>query len=420
MKIFLTSIGTRGDIEPFIAHGQILEKNGHQVYYAFPSQFSNLVPSHNQFFSLSPKILELIHGEKGRTIMSNANLLKKLKALWYLYQEGQKVNKDITQQHFEAVSKVEPDIIINNPKCSFPTLWSLNTGKPHIWLSPVPFVMRYVEGHAHLGFGSSHGRIMDKFTYKIANYGLTKNIKNATKHLSNEYKFSESIIKRAILKSKMIFAVSPALCPRPDDWQGHVQITGYRKIKNNSTVAISDEVTEFLNNHANVVLITFGSMLNDKPKSISRMIYNVLEKTNTVTIVNTASGGLIELDEYRNHPNFLFVDYVNYDFVFPKLQAVIHHGGSGTTHTALKYACPTMIIPHVIDQFQWNRLIKKIGVGPLGPSINKIDVETFKKSLLDLINNPLYKVKVVRIANQMDNDLNQKSFLECILEDKEE
>ena len=57
---------------------------------------------------------------------------------------------------------------------------------------------------------------------------------------------------------------------------------------------------------------------------------------------------------------------------FPKIYAVIHHGGSGTTHQGLKYGCATMIIPHIIDQFVWNKIIYNIGAGPKGIKVDKI------------------------------------------------
>jgi len=403
MKILLTSIGTRGDIEPFIAHGQILEEKGHKVFYAFPAQFSKLVPSHNQFYPLSPKIIELIHGEKGRTVMGNARLIAKIKALWYLYKEGQKVNKDISIEHLEAIDQINPDVIVSNPKCSVPTLWTLKTGKPHIWLSPVPYVMHYVKNHAHLGFGSDYGSIINKLTYKLANFGLTKNIKGATKHLPKDYSFSSSKIRKAILKSRMIFAVSPALCPKQKYWPSHVEVTGYKKTKDNCKQPLSDEVIAFINRHEKVLFLTFGSMLSQDPKGISELIYEALVETRIPAIVNTAAGGLIALEKFKQHPDFLFTKTIDYNAIFPKISAVVHHGGSGTTHTALMHARPSIIVPHVIDQFQWNRILHKKGVGPLGPSINKLEKSEFKSKLLDMLSNDRYRKAAKKLANQMND-----------------
>jgi len=67
-----------------------------------------------------------------------------------------------------------------------------------------------------------------------------------------------------------------------------------------------------------------------------------------------------------------FISQIPYEWIFPKVYGVIHHGGSGTTHLGLKYGCVTMVIPYIIDQFVWNEIIDKIGAGPKGIKIGKI------------------------------------------------
>ncbi len=107
----------------------------------------------------------------------------------------------------------------------------------------------------------------------------------------------------------------------------------------------------------------------------------------------------------------MFTNTINYEALFPKVAAVIHHGGSGTTHTALKHACPTMIIPHVIDQFQWNILIHNLGLGPLGSSINKLNKKEFKIAIMDLISNENYKIKAQGISEKIKKEEKENEFM---------
>ena len=79
----------------------------------------------------------------------------------------------------------------------------------------------------------------------------------------------------------------------------------------------------------------------------------------------------------------------------------MHHGGSGTTHTGLKNGCATMVIPHIVDQFFWNRLIAKIGAGPMGMPIKKLNALRLEEKLLDLWMNRDYKLKAEQLARQM-------------------
>jgi sterol 3beta-glucosyltransferase len=86
------------------------------------------------------------------------------------------------------------------------------------------------------------------------------------------------------------------------------------------------------------------------------------------------------------------------------MYAVIHHGGSGTTHLAIIYGCATMIIPHVIDQFVWDKIIYDMGVGPKGIKINRINSKNLELKVLELLNNRSFKEKSEKIGNQMQKE----------------
>ena len=117
-------------------------------------------------------------------------------------------------------------------------------------------------------------------------------------------------------------------------------------------------------------------------------------------IINTASGGLREPDRY-DRGLIHFVPQIPYDWVLPKIYDVIHHGGSGTTHLALQKGCATLVVPHIIDQFVWNKIIHASGCGPEGIKIGKISTQNLEPKILELVQNPIYKSKAEQLARQM-------------------
>jgi len=414
MKILLTSIGTRGDIEPFLALGDLLERKEHQVIYSFPKQFRTIIPENARFHPLSSKVIELIQSEEGKALMGKASLWKKLKALLYLYHEGQKINKELILQQFETINAECPDLIIHNVKCSYPTLWGLEYNKPTILLSPVPFFMHYVKGHAHIGFNKNLGAVLNRLTYSLSNYGLTKTIFDGQKWLPKKYAYTKSVIREKLLIKKIIFSISPALFPRPDYWPKNAQVLGFYE-RDKLIQWKPDKLLEnFLNQNDKIIFLTFGSMVNSHPRQTSRIIYQSLKELNIPTIVNTASGGLVELPEFKSDNNFLFVQSIPYEWIYKKVYAVIHHGGSGTTHTALKYGCASLIIPHIIDQFGWNNLIQKLGVGPKGISINKLTASNVKGLISLLYYEESYKKNVEMLSFAMQNENVEGNLLEFI------
>lgn len=97
------------------------------------------------------------------------------------------------------------------------------------------------------------------------------------------------------------------------------------------------------------------------------------------------------------------------------MYGVIHHGGSGTTHLALKNGCVSMIIPHIIDQFVFNKITYNMGVGPKGIKIGKINTKNLEPKILDLINNNDYKKKSEQINEQMDKEDFKEELYESIV-----
>jgi len=96
--------------------------------------------------------------------------------------------------------------------------------------------------------------------------------------------------------------------------------------------------------------------------------------------------------------------------------AVIHHGGSGTTHMALKYGCATMIIPHIIDQFIWNKIICQKGFGPQGIKISEITMVNLEPKVLELVSNSSFKQKAEKVAKQMENEDFREELYNSIVE----
>ena len=111
-----------------------------------------------------------------------------------------------------------------------------------------------------------------------------------------------------------------------------------------------------------------------------------------------------------------FVAQVPYDWIFPKIYAVVHHGGSGTTHTALKHGCASMIIPHIIDQFVWNKLVADLGAGPKGVRIDKINADRLEPKILELMNNSGYKDRAGEVSRQMATENFEEDLYRAIVE----
>jgi len=416
LKIILLSIGTRGDIEPFIAIGEELYKRGHTVLLSFPAQHAKWVPKSLPFVPLSPKFIELIESDAGKTIMGGqAGWYAKVKALYTLYKEGKSINQILVRQQYELLKNENPDIVIHNLKCSYPLVWSIKTSKKSVMISPVPNVIHYNKDMAHVGFNGDYGQLINRLTYSLANFGLMKTIKDASKMLPKEMAVNRGEIIKAIHDGPLIFTISQALFSRPKYWPSHIKVLGYHAQEKTDKNYINNELEAFLDRHEKPLFLTFGSMVCQHPERISKVVLETLSKLKIPTVINTASGGILKLKEFEAITLFYFVESIPYEWILKRVYAVVHHGGSGTTHLGLQYGCATLIIPHIIDQYDWNCLIQDIGAGPKGPSIKKLCMQNLEPLLIDLMTNDFYKSKAKRMARQMKNEDLKEELYQYIL-----
>ena len=419
MKIILAAIGTRGDIEPFLAIGKILKEKGHRVICASSKQFRELTESCNlEFASLGKKLDDLFESDAARdaaiTFFGGGSGIKKFFAIVKLAGNLKGAGKEKELKLYELVKQERPDRIVYHSKNVYPVIWECKNRGKTIFVSPFPY-LHYVKGHPFLVFSKNYGKFLNKLTFKLYDFGIVTAVMIFKKMLQINDKITLKQLKNVIRSRKIIYTISPGLFPRPDYWENNVKILGHQELKRKTDWKPEKKLTEFIEHHEKMLFITFGSMVNPEPELKTKIILEILERKKIPSIINTASGGLIKPDKFNSELVY-FVSQIPYDWIFPKMYAVIHHGGAGTTHLAIKYGCATMIIPHIIDQFVWDKMISDLGVGPKGIKINRIKNKNLEPKILELLNNINFKEKSEKIGGQMQKEDFKEELYKTIIE----
>lgn len=414
MKFLLISLGSRGDIEPFLAMGHLLKKNGHEVACCFPEQFGYLAKEEEfQFFSLGTEFLELMKSEAGQSIMGGikTSSLKRLYYLYQLYKSSIAINKKMLAIQHEVVGSYQPDQIIFHPK----TVYSFaRSGIKKTLLLPIPCMTHAVNDRPPVGINFNWGKGMNRMLYKLTNFAIAKNIKSVASKLLAKEKLSTQEIKSSVTSTHTMYMISPSLFARPSEWPSNAQVLGYLERDKTTQWTPSDELQGFLEQHKKPIVLSFGSMINGQADEITKLFMDIFEANNIPAIINTSYGGLKEPTNY-NKERFHFVRDIPYDWIFPMVYGVIHHGGSGTSHMVTKYGCVSLIIPHIIDQFLWNNILSEKGVGPKGISIRKLSRQALEPLITDFYTNDTYKIHAQELSRQMqaeDFKDEMKSFLD--------
>lgn len=398
------TVGTRGDMEPFLAVGGILQQQGHQVIYAFPAQFQSLIEDPDtSFFSLGTQFIDLLESDTGKAALGGRSSgLRKFWAYLKLTKKQTGSNKELIQRQYECVRTIQPDRIVYNGKAVYPIVWERDHPGQTILLSPLPY-MHYTRDHTHVALNGNLGPWLNKCTYRVADFGMITTVRISMKWLHLHPKLPRKQIKQVLHATKAIYTISPAIYPRPDYWDARIQVVGFHTRDRDQRWQPTPELQQFLAQHDRLLFLTFGSMGNPAPAEKTQLLVDILERHHIPAVINTASEGLVPPNSYDT-TLIHFVADIPYRWIFPKMYGVIHHGGSGTTQLALQYGCASLVIPHIIDQFVWNDLVANLGAGPKGVRINKITEENLEPKILDLFNNPSYKNTAEEIARQMQSE----------------
>ncbi|MDG1571393.1 glycosyltransferase [Robiginitalea sp. M366] len=416
MKILLTSLGTRGDMEPFLAVADLLRAAGHETVCLFPEQFRNLAEDGgHRFCSLGPEFMELLESPLGKTAMGGSGTTwQKIKAYAKLARVFAPMRRVLAQRQAACMEQEQPDRVVHHAKTIYGFVWGMQHPGQATLLSPVPYMLHPTNHHSHIAFNKNWGRRGNRASYGLANFGLVQSILSDTKKIPMPTRPTRAGVKDILRRQPTLYTISPALFKRPPYWPPHVQVLGYQERNKTRNWTPPPELVQWLEGHPKVLFVTFGSMTNPEPARKTEILLSTLERLGIPALINTAGGGLVVPGTYDTSL-FYFVDGIPYDWALPRVYAMVHHGGSGTTHLGVKYGCPSLVIPHIIDQFMWNRLLAEQGLGPKGPGITRLSKARLLPLLKDLWENPAYHKQAAALGAEMAKEDFSEPILKAIL-----
>ncbi|KAK8698275.1 hypothetical protein V6N13_114400 [Hibiscus sabdariffa] len=398
LQIVMLIVGTRGDVQPFVAIGKRLQADGHRVRLATHSNFKDFVLNAGlEFFPLGgdPKVLAgYMVKNKGFLPSAPSEIpvqRQQMKEIIFSLLDACRANDPDSDVKFDV------DAIIANP----PAYDIENNHRVndicHLSVRPTsefPHPLSRVKQHGY------------RLSYHIVDSLIWLGIRDMIKELRRK----KLKLRRAAYLSGSHSSLtdvpygyiwSPHLVPKPKDWGPKIDVVGFCFLDLASSYEPPESLVKWLKDGDKPIYIGFGSLPVQEPERMTQIIVQALEKTRQRGIINKGWGGLGNLAE---PPDFVYLlDNCPHDWLFLQCSAVVHHGGAGTTAAGLKAACPTTIVPFFGDQPFWGERVHARGVGPAPIPIEEFSLD----KLVDAINfmlDPQVKKRAVDLANAMEGE----------------
>jgi UDP:flavonoid glycosyltransferase YjiC (YdhE family) len=189
---------------------------------------------------------------------------------------------------------------------------------------------------------------------------------------------------RTLRTTPLLGAYSPSVIPPPPDWPENAHVTGYWFSDAEAEWRPPAGLEAFLAAGEPPVYIGFGSMSGRSPERFTEVALQALAQSGRRGLLLTGWGGLQE----RSVPESVFVlDSAPHRWLFPRMAAVVHHGGAGTTAEGLRAGVPSVILPFIVDQFFWGKRVQASGVGPPPIPIKKLTAGSLARAIRDAVAN---------------------------------
>ncbi|KAI2465322.1 glycosyltransferase family 1 protein [Annulohypoxylon bovei var. microspora] len=398
LNIVIMVIGSRGDAQPFLKIGKVLkEEYGHRVRIATHPAFRDFVEKDSglEFFSVGGDPSELMAfmvknpgmiptletvkaGDIGRRRAAMAEMFD---GFWRACINATDNEKDIN--NIKMMGEKNPfvaDAIIANPPSFAHIHCAEALGIPLHLMFTFPYTPTQAFPHPLASIKKSN---VDPGYTNFISYPLVEMmVWQGLGDLVNDFRaktlgldpVSTLWAPGATYRLHVPFTYlwSPGLVPKPDDWSEEVDVSGFVFLDLASSFEPPEDLVEFLDNGEMPIYIGFGSIVVDDADRFTEMIFEAVRLAGVRAFVSKGWGGL----GHNNVPEHIYMlDNTPHDWLFPKVQACVIHGGAGTTAIALKCGKPTMIVPFFGDQHFWGSMVSSAGAGPTPVPYKKLTAE---------------------------------------------
>jgi sterol 3beta-glucosyltransferase len=360
MKITILTAGSRGDVQPFVALALGLQRAGHRVTLAAPLDAERFVAG----YGVSYARLTADYQQLAATEQSRAALGGNPAALFKTYREFQGMMRTLLDDAWAAAQGA--DTIVYHPKALAGADIARRLTVPGFLAAPMPMLTPTAAFPMPGTFSRNLGGKFNRATYAanrlmlLSFYGLINRWRRETLGLPPRSPLAHPFSDNG-RPLPQLYAVSPQVVPRPDDWPAHAHMTGYWFLPAVADWSSPPALEAFLAAGEPPVYVGFGSMAGRKPEETTALVLEALAQSGQRGILASGWGGL-RATALPEHVHLL--EAAPHAWLFPRCAAVVHHGGAGTTAAGLQAGRPTIICPFFGDQPFWGQRVAASGAGP--------------------------------------------------------
>lgn len=375
MRALLTTTGSEGDFQPFLALAQRLRREGHDVVLAAADRYR----PHADALEIPYEVIgdpwsdELMR-ENFRLILAENNPLKQLVRVVTLLEDEQKRCALQLRELARAC-----DVVVYPPLLVAAAAAARAIGKPHVSVHLAPLH----RARSYAPTGGNYGSVINGLLWSLAGAMMRKATDASLNAIVTSLglpPWRDVLLVASHSELLDLVAVSPAVLARDPLTPAHTTITGYWFVDEASFVPSAELAAACAGEPP--VVIGFGSMTGFDAAATTRAVIDAVRDLDRTVVLQSGWAGLGELEL---PPHVVRAGFVPHAWLHARAACVVHHGGAGTTASALRAGVPQAIVWHLGDQPTWGRHVRRLGVAPPARFHKHLDATWLRATLDQLL-----------------------------------
>ncbi|KAL6721088.1 Sterol 3-beta-glucosyltransferase [Lecanora helva] len=419
VRITCLTIGSRGDVQPYIALCKGLLAEGHKPKIATHAEFEPWVRNHGIDFAPvdgDPAELMRICVENG---MFTYSFLKEASVKFRGWID------ELLTSAWKACQNT--DILIESPSAMAGIHIAEALGVPYFRAFTMPWTRTRAYPHAFAVPDHKMGGSYNYITYVMFDNVFWKAIAGQVNRWRKRDLGlrSTSLDKMQPNKVPFLYNFSPSVVVPPLDYSDWIRVTGYWFLDEASDWTPPQELTDFIakarKDDKKIVYIGFGSIVVSDPAALTKTVVDSVLKADIRCILSKGWSDRLgnqdaAVPEVPLPPEILQIKSAPHDWLFKQIDAATHHGGAGTTGASLRAGIPTIVKPFFGDQFFFGSRIEDLGVGIC---MKKLNVSVFSRALWEATHSQRMIIKAKVLGEQIRKENGVATAIQAIYRDLE-
>ncbi|WP_043841305.1 glycosyltransferase [Amycolatopsis taiwanensis] len=395
-RVVIVTFGTRGDVAPYTGLGVELERAGYQVAIATQRPYAELVTGCGLEYREIPGDPQAVAASStGRRTQGTgpkalANSLRMIKNHFREVSEGMlDTMRDSAADVFVLSMAAIPAGYHIAEGLRVPSLGAVLVPVHPTGDFPAPALSRI----------PAPGRWGNRMVARVSAAGTSRIFQPSVDWIRQELGLPRLSAKATRLEQDarrwpVLCGYSPAVLPRPSDWREGVDVVGYWWPARPAGWEPPARLVEFLENGPPPVCITLGSMTTHDHSDLAELFGAALKKAGVRGIVQQ---GWADLAPTENE-QLMAIGEVPYDWLFPRLAALVHHAGAGTAAAGLRAGVPAIGVPVWLDQPFWAGRLLDLGASPASIPLRRLSVDRLAAAIRAAVSDPSYRQRAQGMA----------------------